>query len=562
MSTVTKVYKNVRGIRTAIKDVARLRAISTILARHGFGAVVTSLKLAEVAGVNKIADNLNYDANKYSVAERIRLSVEELGPTFIKLGQILSTRPDLVPADIIEQLQHLQDDVPPMPWDDVEYQVETQLGDKVDSIFKTFSREPLACASIAQVHRATLQDDTQVVVKVMRRNIDDKIDSDLNILHFLAQQSEQLIPELQLVAPVGIIKEFDKALRQELDFTVEEQNIVRFTRNFEKFEGLRAPKVFSDYCTKRILTMEFIKGVKITEAAERVGADPYKVAPTIMKALLKMILKDGHIHGDLHPGNILITDDAEIVLIDFGLCGRIMPSQREAILDLLISVSKEDYEGVARCIFEMGVKVPGTVYDFDAFESDVIEIMEKHVLGKTLSAIDVQAYFADLVAGAIRHNIKMPPTYTMVFKALMTVEGIGKILAPNMNFLDETKPFIQELLIERYNPKRLLKESAEMLGSLTRFVRQLSLTGPQILKDMERGTFNVNVDINNLERNVQTYRKETRLQSRAILTSGLMVSGAMTLDWSYNGLPILSLGAFSIAAILGIPLIWTFLRTP
>lgn len=562
MSTVTKVYKNVRGIRTAIKDVARLRDISTILARHGFGAVVTALKLAEVAGVNKIADNFNYDADKYSVAERIRLSVEELGPTFIKLGQILSTRPDLVPADIIEQLQHLQDDVPPMQWDDVEYQIETQLGDKVDNIFKTFSREPLACASIAQVHRATLQDDTEVVVKVMRRNIDDKIDSDLNILHYLAQQSEQLIPELQLVAPVGIIREFDKALRQELDFTVEEQNIVRFTRNFENFEGLRAPKVFSDFCTKRILTMEFIKGVKITEAAEKVGADPYKVAPTMMRALLKMILKDGHIHGDLHPGNILITDDAEIVLIDFGLCGRIMPSQREAILDLLITVSKEDYEGVARCIFEMGVKVPGTVYDFDAFESDVIEIMEKHVLGKTLSAIDVQAYFADLVAGAIRHNIKMPPTYTMVFKALMTVEGIGKILAPNLNFLDETKPFIQELLLERYNPKRLLKESAEMLGSLTRLVRQLSLTGPQILKDMERGTFNVNVDINNLESNVQTYRKETRLQSRAILTSGLMIAGAMTLDWSYNGLPILSLGAFSIAAILGLPLIWTFLRTP
>ena len=229
---------------------------------------------------------------------------------------------------------------------------------------------------------------------------------------------------------------------------------------------------------------------------------------------------------------------------------------------MLITVSKEDYEGVARCIFEMGVKVPGTIYDFDAFESDVIEIMEKHVLGKTLSAIDVQAYFADLVAGAIRHNIKMPPTYTMVFKALMTVEGIGKTLAPDLNFLDETKPFIQELLIERYNPRRLLKESVEMLGSLTRFVRQLSLTGPQILKDMERGTFNVNVDINNLERNVQTFQKETRLQSRAILTSGLMVSGAMTLDWSYNGLPVLSLGAFSIAAILGIPLIWTFLRNP
>ena len=238
MSTVTKVYKNVRGIRTAIKDVARLRDISTILARHGFGAFVTALKLAEVAGVNKIADNFNYDADKYSVAERIRLSIEELGPTFIKLGQILSTRPDLIPADIIEQLQHLQDDVPPMGWEDVEYQVETQLEGKIEDLFKTFSKEPLACASIAQVHRATLLDDTEVVVKVMRRNIDDKIDSDLNILHFLAHQSEQLIPELQLVAPVGIIREFDKALRQELDFTVEEQNILRFTRNFESFEDL------------------------------------------------------------------------------------------------------------------------------------------------------------------------------------------------------------------------------------------------------------------------------------------------------------------------------------
>lgn len=562
MSTVTTVYKNVRGIRTAIKDVARLRAISTILARHGFGAVVSKLKLAEVAGVNKIADNLNYDANQYTVAQRVRLSVEELGPTFIKLGQILSTRPDLIPAEFIVELQRLQDDVPPMEWEDVQSQIETQLGAPYDQLFNNFSPEPLACASIAQVHRASLEDGTEVVVKVMRRNIHDKIDSDLNILHFLAQQSEQLIPELQLVAPVGIIREFDRALRQELDFTVEEQNIARFTKNFENFEGLRAPKVFPELCSQRVLTMEFIDGVKVTEAPEKIGVDPYKVAPAIMKALLKMILKDGHIHGDLHPGNILIQADGTIVLIDFGLCGRMLPAQREAILDLLITVGKEDYEGVARCIFDMGIKVPGVHYDFDAFESDVIEIMEKHILGKTLASIDVQAYFGDLVAGAIRHQIKMPATYTMVFKALMTVEGIGKNLAPNLNFLDETKPFIQELLMERYAPKRLLKESVEMMGSMTRFVRQLSQTGPQILKDMERGSFNLKMDINNLEQNVNTYQRETRLQSRAILASGLMVTGAMTLDWQYNELPLLSIGAFCFAALLGLPLMWTFLRSP
>jgi len=562
MSTVTRVYKNVKGIRTAIKDVGRLRQILIVLAKHGFGAVVKQLHLGEVSGLGNIAETIDPDSSKYSVQERMRLAIEELGPTFIKLGQILSTRPDLVSPSIIEQLQRLQNDVPPMPESDVKEQLAEQLGKPMLDCFATFELEPLACASIAQAHRATLPDGTEVVIKVKRRNIDQKIDSDLNILQFLAARAEQLVPELQLADPVGIVREFDRALRQELDFTVERENIDRFSKNFKDFQGIRAPAVFPAYCSREILTMEFIAGAKITLAPEQNGADPYAFSPLVLKALLKMILEDGHVHGDLHPGNILIQEDGEIVRSDFGLCGRLLPRQREDILDLLLAVAKEDYEGVARTIFEMGIKLPGVTYDFVAFEGDVVDIMERHVLGKTLAAIDVQAYFADLVAGAIRHQIKMPANYTMVFKALMTVEGIGKTLAPEMNFLDETRPYVQSLVVERYNPRRLLKETVELVGSVTRFTRQVSQSGPQLIRHLERGEIGFRTEITNLERSMDAQRLETRLQTRSILVVGLLISGTLSLDIVHElfQVPLVTLGSYSLAGLLGIPVVLNLLR--
>ncbi|MEE2961145.1 MAG: AarF/UbiB family protein [Myxococcota bacterium] len=563
MPNVSSVYRNVKSLRTAIKDVTRLRQIVLILVKHGFGAVVTKLGLGDIVGLRSTQIKANKDEEKLTFAVRIRLSIEELGPTFIKLGQILSTRPDLVPPDIILELQKLQDDVPPMDKEDVFNQVRDELGENADEIYKYFADEPLACASVAQVHRAILKDDVEVVVKVKRRNVDGTIDSDLNILHFLAQQSEQLIPELRLINPVGIVKEFDRAIRQELDFTIEKGNIDRFTKNFEDFEGLRAPQIYPELCTVGILTMEFIQGVKVTQAPEKMGTDPYIVAPIIMKALFKMMLKDGLLHGDLHPGNILITKDHEIILIDFGLCGRLLPKQREDILDLLLAVAKEDYEQVAKTIFDMGLKVPGVHYDFHAFELDVIDVMERHIMGKTLEAIDVQAYFADLVAGAIRHQIRMPPSYTMVFKALMTVEGIGKTLAPKINFLDETRPFVQEMLMERYNPRRLLKESFDLVSNTTKFVRNLSELGPKVLRDLENGQLSIQSEVRDLDTKTSQITRELRFQSRAILTGSLLITGANITDIEISrwiGVPIFSIGAFILGGILGIPLFLKLLR--
>ena len=562
MSAVTTVYKNVRGLKTAIKDVGRLREISLILAKHGFGAIVVQLGLTETIGFRgaSLPDSTGEHA---SPAARLRLAIEELGPTFIKLGQILSTRPDLLPMDVIEELQKLQNDVPPMEPEDVKTQIFENLGTSSDDIFASFSNEPLACASIAQVHVAELKTGEEVIVKVQRRNIHDKIDSDLNILHFLAARAEDLVPELQLMAPVGIVREFDKALRQELDFTVEKNNIERFNQNFEGFEGLRAPKVYEDFCAVGVLTMERIKGVKITDAVDAYGVDPYKVAPTMIRALFKMILQDGHIHGDLHPGNIFVCENGEIVLIDFGLCGKLLPRQREGILELLIGVAKEDYEKVARSFFDMGEKVPGVRYDFAAFESDVVSIMEKHILGKTLQEVDVQSYFSDLVSGAIRHQIRMPATYTMVFKALMTVEGIGKVLAPEINFLDETRPFIQEILVERYSPKRILREASDVLGNFGRLTRQFTQSAPQILRDLEQGNTGVKSEILGLKELAEEQRRLLKMQTRGNLTAAAFIAGAVLYDvpgTTVLGMSIPTLIMFIVGALTGFPLIFSMLR--
>ena len=562
MPTVTTVYKNVRGIRTAIKDVARLQQIIAVLTKHGFGWVITNLNLADTVGLKNLMEYRDPDKNLYSTGARIRMAIEELGPTFIKFGQILSTRPDLVPEDIVAELTHLQDSVSPMPWSVIERQVERELGGPIPDLFSHFDTEPLACASIAQVHRATLPDGTEVVVKVKRPHLRTRMESDLNILQFLATRAATMIPELNLVDPVGIISEFDKALRKEIDFTTEMNNIERFQLSFKDFEGLNIPLIYREFCSDSVLTMEFIAGVKITRAVEQLGADPYTIAPTMLRALFKMILKDGFFHGDLHPGNILIGEDFTITLIDFGLVGRMLPGQRDKIIELLGALHREDYEAVSRIVFELGHKIPGVSYDFDLFQADVVDIMEHHFAGKTLAGLEVQAFFGDIVAGAIRHQLRMPPTYTMVFKAMMTVEGIGKTLVPDIDIVEAARPFVTEMLAEKYNPKTLLRQSFETLSTANRVFRDFSQSGPQVLKDIERGRLAFKIELNQLEEILKAQQQASKLQGRALIVSASLVAATVALN--YQGPQFLDINAFSfagfsLAGLLGVPLLLSLL---
>ncbi len=563
MSAVSSAYKNVQAIRTAIKDMGRLRQIVTVLTRHGFGALVSRLGLFEILGTRKPQSDADETTLSLSMAKRLRIVIEELGPTFVKLGQILSTRPDLIRPDIIVELQKLQDDVPPMKLEVVRAQIEAALGKPIEDVFASFEEEPLASASVAQVHRATLPDGTEVVIKVQRANIQKSVASDLNILQFLAARAEQLVTELQLIDPVGIVVEFERALTKELDFRFERGNIERFGANFAEFEGVSIPRVYPEHCHSTLLVMDYVRGVKATEAPSAYGVDPYPLASIMVNALLKMVFRDGLFHGDLHPGNIIVReDDHGITLIDFGLVGRLLPRQREVILDLLIGLSNEDYELITRVFFEIGVKVPGVQYDYPAFESDVIDVLETHIAGKSLEEIEIQGFFAGLINGAIRHQIKMPPTYTMVFKALMTVEGIGKTLSPKLNFVEEIKPFVKDLLLERYNPERLLREGVETLTSASRAFTSFSQTGPRLLRDVEMGRLIFKVDSDRFAEGIAELKWSTNRLTRAVIFAAAAISGTLVHDTSgmtVLGLPAIAFGAYALAAVAGLPLIFSLL---
>jgi ubiquinone biosynthesis protein len=559
MASVTRVVQSVQSIRTAIKDVGRTREIVGILVRHGFGALLARMGLAEFFSGAETGPS---DPGR-SLARRVRESIEELGPTFIKLGQILSTRPDLVGAELAAEFQHLQDDVPPMAEADVVAQMEQALRQPFARIFKTFEITPFASASIAQVHHAELPDGARVVIKVQRPRIRDRIQSDLNIMQFLAARAAELVPELQMMDPVGIVGEFERAINKELDFNNERINLERFARNFESFAGISVPRVYAEHCAPQVLTMEFIDGVKVTRAVTEFGLDPYPIARTLLNGLFKMLFVDGSFHGDLHPGNILVTERGEIYLIDFGLVGRLLPRQREEIIELLVGVAGEDYETIARIFFDIGIKVPGVRYDFVAFENDTIDVIDTHLTGKTLEEIEVGRFFRDLVDGCIRHQIKMPPAYTLVFKALMTVEGIGKMLSPKINLVDESRPFVEQMLKARYQLDNLMRQGIETLTTTTRFMQRLTRTAPRVLRDLELGRLTIKVESDQLAGFIREQQRATRRLVRAVVFGAAAVTGTLALDHGGQtilGINLVSFVAYAIGVSAGLPLLAQLLR--
>lgn len=561
-SLAFRLLGGVKGVRTTLQDLGRARDISAVLGKHGFGALGALLSSPK-QGTPVDATETMRELARPDRGRRVLRVFEDLGPTFIKFGQILSTRPDIVPQDIIVELQNLQDNVPPMTWAEAEAVLTEELGQPPSDVFRSIETEALASASIAQVHRAILKNGREVAVKIQRPDIVPQVRSDLHILHFIARRALAIMPELDLMDPVGIVTEFDKALSLELDFHHERTHILRFRQNFADFPGVIIPRVYDELSTQRVLTMDYIRGYKATEAEKHLTVDTSDLAPRMMRALFKMIFEDGYFHGDLHPGNVLIQPDGTIGLIDFGLVGKLSERQRNNILDILIGISRRDYALVARVFYDIGVKIPGQAYYYQRFEDDVVALMETHIGDKNISDLNIGAFFSDIVAGAIRHRIKMPPTYTMVFKALMTVEGMGKSLAPDINFVAEATPFVREVLLERYSPTKLLRDALDLFSSTSRFMRTVPATAAQVLDDTARGSLTIRVRSTELETMIRAQQSDARLLAASLLTIGFAMIGTLAWDLGtvrWLGLSVPSLVFYLFATFSGLLLLWRIIR--
>ena len=511
------------GLLDTVRDLGRLRQIVQVLIRHGFGEVVARTGLGSlVTGKNKA----EYEASKVSVASRIRLVVTDLGPSFVKLGQILSTRPDLIPLDIIDELKKLQDRVPAVPFPEIKAHVEAELHATIAETFLRFDEEPLACASIGQVHRALLQTEDgprEVVVKVQRPNIKETIDRDIDLLYWLAKAVERSIEESRIYQPVKLVAEFDRAIAAELDFTLEADHIRRFQKNFEGRADIRFPRVHGQASAKRVLTLEFFDGRKIYDAIDE-GFSGEVICKNTLAFIIKAVFEDGFFHADPHPGNFIILGApiAPVIgVIDLGLVGRLTPQMRQKTIDLMICAVQEDAQGIADALYAIGT--PTQKVDRRAFEAEVAALSDRY-LGKQLQEIEISRLIQDLVQGATKFGLEIPSDFLLVGKALMTIEGVGKEIYPELDVFEEMKPYFMKLMWARYSPERLTMDLVRTLTRISGAATDLPVQGQEVLEDLRKGRLEVRTREPMLPSSVDVLGR--RVYS-GLVVMGLLIGGAV-----------------------------------
>jgi ubiquinone biosynthesis protein len=500
------------SLLNAVRDLGRLNQINLVLIRHGFGGVAERLGFGggkkpkalltatgeEAAAVREGEEIVpeaeqkrgEEERTRISLPERVRLVAMDLGPSFVKLGQIASTRPDVIPADWIIELKKLQDEVRPLSFPEIKDAVEASLGRTIDEVYERFDEKPLAAASIGQVHRAVLrhpEGTKDVVVKVQRPGIRATVARDLELLHALAALIERTIPESKIYSPSALVDQFDRAITTELDFSLEAEHAEKFRRNFEGNTSARFPKPYKAASSKQVLTLEFLPGTKVYEAIREHGHVGPTIAKTSVAVIIKMIFEDGFFHADPHPGNILIsgTPEAPVIgLVDLGMVGRLSPEMRDRTIDLMVAAVRHDHVGVADALYQIGT--PTKKVDMRAYRAEVSELSEKY-LGRPLKEIDLAAMLSDLVRGATKYGLEIPPDFLLVGKALMTMEGVGKEIDPDLDVFGEARPFFLDLLKKRYSPERVGNEIWRGLERFSGAAYDMPQQMREILDDLRLG---------------------------------------------------------------------------
>ncbi len=477
-------------VRT-VKNTERLAQIALVLVRHGFGEIVSRLPLGPLAPAPPPS------GAPRTFAVRLREALQDLGPSFVKLGQVMSTRPDILPAEVIAELKKLQDDVPPMTPEEVDEVLAEGYGASLDAVFASFERTPLASASIGQVHLARLragegEPDLDVVVKLQRPRARATVERDLDLLYLLARLLEAHVPETRTFTPIAMVSEFDRAITAELDTGLEADNALRFARNFEGHPEVRFPTPYRQASGKRTLVMERFVGQHLDDfvAAGDAQTGP-RIARRALGVIAKMVFEDGFFHADPHPGNIIMMGTAQepvLGLIDLGLVGRLSEDMRDKAIQLMLAAVTGDASGLADSLLAMG-RPKGRV-DLPRFRAEVAELSEKY-LGRPLQEVEMSALIRDLVQGAVKYDIEMPVEMLMVGKALMTVEGVGKQLDPELDVWTELRPYFTRLVMERFGPRRIGRDLLRGFRSLTTGAVDLPGQVHDILDDLRSGKLEV-----------------------------------------------------------------------
>jgi ubiquinone biosynthesis protein len=548
----------------AMRDLPRLKEISGILIRHGLGEFTQRLKLPRA--VEKASEwlHLKPPVSKENLPTPVRLrqAFEELGTTFIKLGQIFSTRVDVFPPEWIAEFEKLQNRVPPLPAKDVSKLLSRALGTDPETVFASFDPEPIGSASIAQVHKAWLKDGTPVAVKLRRPGIVEKVEADLRILSYIASLIELEFPDSRRYQPTEIVDQFARSLRREMDLSVEGRNMERFARDFANDPEVIVPAVHWGYTNDTIIVQGFIDGLPasaLSQLAEK-GLDAKELARRGANAVLRMILLNGFFHADPHPGNVFFLPGHQIAFIDFGMVGRLSHARRDEIVDLLAALSERDERAMLDVLIEWTGSTP---VDEQKFAYDLSELMfaYDHV---PLKNLNISTLINDIMALIRDNSILLPSDLSLLFKALITLEGFGRQLDPNFQLVEHITPFVREIITARYQPKALLKRGkhtiTEAFGMLAGLPRDLIRIG----KDIRHGKFRVNLDLKRLDHFGHQLDKSTNRLTMGIVTGCLIIGSSIVMTVNAGpklfGLPFFGFLGFMVAFFNSMWLMWSIWR--
>ena len=475
-------------VGAALRDLGRLQEVATVVARHGFGELLMRTPLGRRLFRGDEMPEGEAELAREAAPVRFTRLLAELGPTYIKLGQILSMRRDLLPPDWIEALETLQDDAPVISTEAVRAVVEEGLGTTLDQAFAHFDSEPLATASIGQIHRATTQAGEPVVVKVQRPGIEATMRGDLDLLFLAAQVLEASIDEMQLLGVTQVVEEFEKGLLQELDFGIEIANLLEARSHLDPERRVTVPRPYPDLSCHNVLTMEFFEGRPLRDLEPRSEQARHAVEE-VVHAACKQIFVDGFFHGDPHAGNILIDDDGTLCMLDLGLAGRLSDAQRDQFVTLAIATLAGDSATIARIMLRMGT--PTQRVSLAELRAEIERIRGKYLAVESLADLDSAAFAEEFADAAQRFRIKLAPEYSILAKAGSTIEGIIRHLHPDVDLAAISRPYVQQILAARYAPATLVGDFLGEAGGLASLVRELPPKLDQILHDVESGNVQV-----------------------------------------------------------------------
>ena len=553
-----------------LKSGKRLHQIINVFLKYGFGQVIDQVHLGRYIPFKKRLKSFGaWPALKGpTVPERLKLAFAELGPTFIKLAQVLSSRPDLITIQYANELKKLQDEVPPFPAEEAKNIIEEELRLPLDRIFSHFSENPIAAASIAQVHTATLLDGTNVVVKVQRPYIKEHIESDINILSALSRLLDRHVPESRFFNPTGIVNEFARTVRKELDFMEEARNCYRFKRNFEKNPDIFIPKAFMEFTTEKVFVMEIIDGIRIDdfESIEAMGLDRSKLAKIGVDAYFKQVLEDGFFHADPHSGNIFALADGRIAFLDFGIVGKVSEELKEIMANTFIALIKRDFDRLIDQYIELGI-VPDDI-DLDAFrrdfKSELRDLLEP-LYGMTIQEIDFAKYLETITHLAIDHNLRIPSDLLMLNKSMLILDNLGRQLDPNFDFIAAAEPYASKIIKSKLSPSKLFEKAQKNVMELGDFAFLFPRQLKQIVKKVLKDDIHVKMYHVNLPEFIKDMDKSSNRISFAMIVSAMLISSAIMHATGVRptifGISVLGLTAFAFASFLGIWLIISIIRS-